>query len=243
MPNTYVIGDIHSGLRALKQVLELLPKTSDDLYIFLGDYVDGWSEAAETVSFLIDFSEENNCVFLRGNHDDLVYDFLKNDQDRPMWLAHGGEATKHSYAKLSEAEIEKHLLFYEKLENYFIDSNNRVYLHAGFTNMHGPQYEYFPNSVYWDRTLWEMVCSLDTSLSKDDVNYPKRLLLFEEIYIGHTPVTRIGKTVPANFANVWNVDTGAAFKGVLSVINATTKEVWQSDPVWTFYPDENGRNV
>ena len=55
MHNTYVIGDIHGGLRALKQVLALVPRTSEDLFVFLGDYVDGWSEASETVSFLIDF--------------------------------------------------------------------------------------------------------------------------------------------------------------------------------------------
>ena len=69
MHKTFVVGDIHGGLRALEQVLKLVPKTSDALFIFLGDYVDGWSESAETVSFLINFSENNSCIFLRGNHD------------------------------------------------------------------------------------------------------------------------------------------------------------------------------
>jgi serine/threonine protein phosphatase 1 len=243
MHKTYVIGDIHSGLRALEQVLEIIPKASDDLYIFLGDYVDGWSEASETVDFLIAFSEKNNCILLRGNHDELVYDFLKTKEHNPMWLNHGGEASKKSYANLSEEKLNRHLQFYEELQNYYIDTENRLYLHAGFTNLHGPQHEYFPHSVYWDRTLWEMVCSLDTSLSKNDMHYPKRLLLFDEIYIGHTPVTRIGKTEPVNFANVWNIDTGAAFKGPLSILEVNSKEIWQSDPVWRLYPDEEGRNL
>ena len=242
MHNTYVIGDIHGGLRALKQVLALVPRTSEELFIFLGDYVDGWSEASETVSFLIDFSEKNNCIMLRGNHDELVYNFLKNKQNNPMWLAHGGESSKKSYVKLSEVEIEKHILFYEKLENYYIDAQNRVYLHAGFTNMHGPEHEYFPNSVYWDRTLWETARGLDKAMMTTDINYPKRLLLFHEIFIGHTPTTYLNKTEPLNFANVWNVDTGAAFKGPLTIINASSKEFWQSDPVWTLYPGEKGRN-
>ena len=30
MHKTYVIGDIHSGLRALKQVLDIVPKASDN---------------------------------------------------------------------------------------------------------------------------------------------------------------------------------------------------------------------
>lgn len=242
MPKTYVVGDIHGGLKALKQVLQMLPKASDDLFIFLGDYVDGWSDNAETVSFVMDFSEKNNCILLRGNHDELVYNYLKNKEYNPMWLAHGGESSLKSYAKLSEAEIEKHLHFFENLTNYYIDSENRLYLHAGFTNQNGPQYEYFPNSVYWDRTLWELVCGLDASIPKTDPNYPNRLLLFQEIFIGHTPVTRIGKTIPVNNANVWNIDTGAAFKGPLSILEVQTKKVWQSEPVWQLYPEEIGRN-
>ena len=87
-----------------------------------------------------------------------------------------------------------------------------------------------------------MVCSLDPNLSQDDDKYPKRLKLFKEIYIGHTPTFRIGKDVPTNFANVWNVDTGAAFKGKLSILDADTKQFWQSDPVWQLYPEETGRN-
>ena len=239
---TLVVGDIHSGLQALKQVLERVEINSDDRFVFLGDYVDGWSEAAETISFLIEFSKTYECVFIRGNHDELTYDYLVGTNDNEMWLAHGGRATRESYAKLPPAALESHLDFYRSLQNYFIDEENRLYVHAGFSNMHGPQYEYYPNLVYWDRTLWEMVCTMDHSISEDHALYPKRLKLFKEIYIGHTPVTRIGRTEPTRFANVWNVDTGAAFKGSLSVIDADTKEVWQSDPVWTLYPDEPGRN-
>lgn len=239
---TLVVGDIHGGLRGLQQVLGRLETNPEDTFIFLGDYVDGWSENAETVSFLIEFAEEHHCIFLRGNHDELLYNYLKGKESAPMWLNHGGVSSIKSYAKLSEAEIEQHIQFFERLENYHIDRHNRCYLHAGFTNQKGPKYEYFPNVVYWDRTLWEMVCGLDPDLPKEADTYPERLKLFKEIYIGHTPVFRIGSEVPANYANVWNVDTGAAFKGRLSIIDADTKKVWQSDPVWQLYPEETGRN-
>jgi serine/threonine protein phosphatase 1 len=109
-------------------------------------------------------------------------------------------------------------------------------------NQNGPQQEYYPNLVYWDRTLWEMVCAMDSSISEKSDNYPKRLKLFKEIFIGHTPVTRVGFDKPANFANVWNVDTGAAFKGKISMLDVDSKEIWQSEPVHTFYPNEKGRN-
>ena len=51
-----------------------------------------------------------------------------------------------------------------------------------------------------------------------DLFYPKRLTLYNEIYIGHTPVSRIGKTTPVQMSCIWNVDTGAAFKGPLTIM-------------------------
>jgi serine/threonine protein phosphatase 1 len=48
--------------------------------------------------------------------------------------------------------------------------------------------------------------------------------------------------VPVQKANIWNIDTGAAFKGPLTIMDADTKEYWQSDPVFELYPEENGRN-
>lgn len=42
--------------------------------------------------------------------------------------------------------------------------------------------------------------------------------------------------------NVWNLDTGAAFRGKLSCMDIKTKKVWQSDEVYTLYPTEKGRN-
>lgn len=239
---TLVIGDIHGGLRALEQVLSRVGPREKDRFIFLGDYVDGWSEAAPTVSFLLNFAEDHDCIFIRGNHDYLTHQYLTKNTRNPMWLASGGELTKASYDALSSEVIKQHLKFYKGLTHYHIDARNRLFVHAGFTNIHGPQYEYFKDLVFWDRTLWEVARSLDPTLSEEHIHYPKRLRLFHEIYIGHTPVTRIGYTVPMKFSNVWNIDTGAAFEGPLSVMDVDTKEVWQSDPVCELYPDEQGRN-
>ncbi|MDF4220416.1 MULTISPECIES: metallophosphoesterase family protein [Maribacter] len=239
---TLVVGDIHSGLQALKQVLEKAAITKDDTIIFLGDYIDGWSEAVETVNYLIKLKESYNCIYLRGNHDELCYEWLTGKADNPTWFMHGGEATSNSYGKASKETKEMHLKFYESLENYYLDSENRLFLHAGFTNLKGIEHEYFKKTFYWDRTLWELALSLNTDLDEGHIHYPKRLKNYSEIYIGHTPVTRIGKTTPQKAANVWNIDTGAAFKGPLTVFNASSKEYWQSDPVYTFYPNETGRN-
>ncbi len=240
---TFVIGDIHGGLRGLKQVLERMHFQKEDRFIFVGDYVDGWSESAETVQFLLEFSDKQPCIFLRGNHEELLYDYLKHNNNNPVWLLSGGLSTKKSYATLSSEKLKIHILFYENLLDYFVDENNNLFIHAGFINVNGPEHEYYPDIVRWDRTLWEMVRAMDLTLTSEDENYPKRLKLFKEIFIGHTPISKNSSQVkPKNFANVWNLDTGAAYKGPVTIMDVETKEIWQSDPVWKLYPEENGRN-
>ncbi len=242
MSRIFAIGDIHGGLKALKQILHDAEIGLNDTLIFLGDYVDGWSESPQVLSFLIDLSQKTNCIFIKGNHDDLLLQWLDNSRDNREWYRHGGESTVLAYMKIGFDEKQKHIAFLKNLKNYYLDKQNRLFVHAGFTNMHGIDMEYFPRLCFWDRTLWETALALDKSLEKTSAQYPKRLKLYNEIFIGHTPVTRIGETKPTKMANVWNLDTGAAFKGRLSMIEINTKQIYQSDPLFELYPDEDGRN-
>lgn len=242
MERTLVIGDIHGSFKALEQVLGRAGVTDKDRLIFLGDYVDGWGQSPEVVDYLIKLKANHNCIFMRGNHDDLLLNWLKTGQYTEEWFTHGGELTTISYSKLTEAQRQLHILFMESLQDYFLDDDNRLFIHAGFTNLNGVKHEYFTRMFYWERTLWETALALDKSIGHNHPNYPKRFTLYKEIFIGHTPVSRIGKTIPVNMANVWNVDTGAAFRGPLTIMDADSKEYWQSDPVHELYPEESGRN-
>jgi len=245
MNRTLVIGDIHGGLRALHQVIERANVTQGDTLIFLGDYVDGWSESPQVIDFLMDLNQKQNCIFIRGNHDELLLDWLKGNTkeiDEPMWFKHGGEATVVAYSSISDAKKKVHIKFLESLQNYYLDDQNRLFVHAGFTNMNGVKYEYFPKLFYWDRTLWETALALDEDIDSNSFFYPRRLKLYSEIYIGHTPVTRIGEVVPIQKACIWNVDTGAAFFGPLTLLDVDTKQFWQSEPLPHLYPTEKGRN-
>lgn len=245
MGRILVIGDIHGGLRALHQIMERAKVTANDMLIFLGDYVDGWSESPQVINYLIDLGKNQNCIFLRGNHDELLLDWLEGNTknfDEKMWYKHGGEATVLAYSNISDATKKLHIDFLTGLDNYFLDDQNRLFVHAGFTNMNGIHYEYFPKLFYWDRTLWESALALDPSISKDSWLYPRRLTLYDEVYIGHTPVTRIGETIPVRKACIWNIDTGAAFKGPLTIMDVNTKEFWQSEPLNELYFNEKGRN-
>ena len=245
MSRILAIGDIHGGLRGLHQIMERAKVTTNDTLIFLGDYVDGWSQSPQVIDYLIDLGKKQVCVFIRGNHDELLLNWLTGNTknfDEKMWFNHGGEATAIAYSKVTDTVKNKHIEFLKSLQNYYLDNQNRLFIHAGFTNMNGVDYEYFPKLFYWDRTLWETALALDENIKPTSFFYPKRFTLYKEVYIGHTPVTRIEKMIPIQKACVWNIDTGAAFKGPLTILDVDTKEFWQSEPLHNLYFDEKGRN-
>jgi serine/threonine protein phosphatase 1 len=240
---TFVIGDIHGGLKALLQVLNQLGVKDDDKLIFMGDYVDGWSESAQVVAFLIDVSKTIDCIFIKGNHDVWCQNWLKDKNDvNPSWFMHGGKETMESYAGFSDEEKKQHLIFFENMQMYHLDHENRLFLHAGFTSMHGVDKETYTHKFCTDRTLWEMALVMDRKIDLNHNSYPKRLKHYKEIYIGHTPTTNYGESEPMNAINIWNVDTGAAFKGKITAMNIDTKAFFQSDSLPSLYPNEKGRN-
>lgn len=245
MSRTLVIGDIHGGLKAVIQVLQKAAIKEDDTLIFLGDYVDGWSESPGVLDFLIALSEQQKCIFLRGNHDELLLDWLENRHENikeELWFKHGGKATVDAYLTVSETEKQKHIAFLKSLRNYYLDAENRLFIHAGFTNMNGVSQEFFPKLMYWDRTLWEVALCLDENMDKNSPLYPKRLKIYSEIFIGHTPISKTEIVPPLCKNSVWNLDTGAAFLGVLTIMDCASKMYWQSELVSELYPNELGRN-
>lgn len=245
MSRTLVIGDIHGGLKAVVQILERAKITTKDTLIFLGDYMDGWSESPQVIDFLIDLSQKQKCIFIRGNHDELVLDWLEKNHEHlneEMWFKHGGKATVDAYLNVSDEVKQQHILFLKSLKNYYLDEQNRLFVHAGFTNMNGVTLEFFPKLLYWDRTLWELALCLDETIDTTSEFYPKRLKIYSEIYIGHSPISKTEKVAPLFKNSVWNLDTGAAFKGSLTIMDVVTKEFWQSEVLPELYPNELGRN-
>ena len=240
MARTFAIGDIHGGYRALRQVLEKVGLKKDDRLIFLGDYVDGWSESRQVIELLMELDTRQDCIFILGNHDAWCEEWLMGWGADPDWTFHGGQATVDSYKDISIEDREKHLRFFNKMRPFYED-NDCLFIHAGFSSMHGPAREHNPSNYTWDRTLWEMALAVDPRIPKTSLFYPQRLLLYDEIFIGHTPTTNYDETTPMHKCNVWNLDTGAAFQGRISVMNVGSKKFWQSDVVQQLYPGEIGR--
>ena len=125
-----VIGDIHGGLKALTQVLNKVEVKDEDTLIFVGDYVDGWSESAQVIAFLIELSQKINCVFIKGNHDVWCENWLETAHVDPTWYMHGGKETMESYEMFSSEEKKKHAEVKKLLESYigqtFVSQNLQI---------------------------------------------------------------------------------------------------------------------
>lgn len=241
MARTFVIGDIHGAFRALQQVIGRVAPQPKHRLIFLGDYVDGWSQSREVIDYLLELETTHECIFIRGNHDAWCEEWLEGQGASSDWLFHGGTTTVASYAGASNAVRGRHLEFFNRLRSYY-EEDGRLFVHAGFSSVHGPSAEHFESNFFWDRTLWETALAVDDRLSGDSPFYPQRLQLYREIYIGHTPTINYGTDTPMLRCNVWNLDTGAAFTGRLSAMDISTKRYYQSDIVQQMYPGETGRN-
>src|SRR5918997_1278246 len=97
---TFVVGDIHGRRAQLASLLEALPREADsDTLVFLGDLIDRGPDAPGVVSDVLAMHRENpeRVVTLRGNHEQMMLDFI--DEDSRLWLSPvtGGEQTFQQY--------------------------------------------------------------------------------------------------------------------------------------------------
>ena len=161
---------------------------------------------------------------------------------------------------------EEHVKFFRYQDKYYKDDDNRIYVHGGF-NRHILLKEHGdPTVFWWDRDLWMSALSwkaMQKGLVMRDPEYQEEYKFkikepCSEVFIGHTTtvnwsmneeVTQAGIivpkgtpcTIPMHAGPVWNLDTGAGFEGNLTIMDAETKQYWQSDKVEDLYPDEHGR--
>lgn len=263
MGRTLVVGDIHGANKALLQVLERCNfDFENDRLIQLGDVADGWSEVSEAVDTLLSIK---NLISIKGNHDDWFVDWLTLGEHPCSWLQ-GGEGTLKSYTKrvgkeywsknggftsyLTALDIpESHKQFWLNQTLYYKDENNKLYVHGGFNRHYTLEQieKEEPHSFYWDRDLWLAALSFKELIRNESENLKfKTKEEFSEIFIGHTPTINWKNGngpiyTPMHAANIWNIDTGAGFKGKLTIFDVSSHDYWQSDFVNELYKGERGR--
>lgn len=99
----YCIGDIHGCHHLL---LNLLHKIEIDyarfsgkkIMIYLGDYIDRGMQSKEVIATIIKHTPDNTeTIYLRGNHEQVMLDFLLGKKMDRDWFAFGGMATLACY--------------------------------------------------------------------------------------------------------------------------------------------------
>lgn len=99
----YAIGDIHGRSDLLEPLLEAATNEAAlgkrTIVVGLGDYVDRGPDTPGVVDRLLELADrpgvETHC--LRGNHDQLLLDFLGDHSLGPYWSRVGGRETLEAY--------------------------------------------------------------------------------------------------------------------------------------------------
>ena len=99
----YAFGDIHGRLDLLERLMSrvdtdiLRRPATRPILVFLGDYVDRGPCSRETLDWLLQRKELNECIFLKGNHEQILVNCLDKPRVFDQWLRLGGVETLASY--------------------------------------------------------------------------------------------------------------------------------------------------
>jgi serine/threonine protein phosphatase 1 len=230
---TFVVGDVHGRCAQLLNLLDMLPRDPDtDTLVFLGDLIDRGSDAPGCVSHVLELCAANpeKVICLRGNHEQMLMDFLEGQGT--LWLTPvvGGERTFEQYTgqavrddedmeqlrrKFEQSFPAEHLTFMQNLPFYYEDEH-AIYVHAGLDEGKHPS-ESSTMSLLWMR---------DMDFYK---NYHGKPCIF-----GHTPTPllplrgRLGRHGIYISHSAVGLDTGYNHHSPLSCLSLPDFNLYQS---------------
>lgn len=212
----YAVGDIHGRLDLLDRMLAAI--TSDasriamrNVLIFLGDYVDRGPDSKGVIERLCSLNVPDwEIIFLRGNHDQTVLDFLSDAMLYRSWRVFGAAETLLSYGiypprfddddayedvrqRFSAVLPSAHRQFFESLKDHYA-VGGYYFAHAGVRPGVSLDRQ-VPEDLLWIR---------DVFLGSD-------IPLKKVVVHGHTP-----QQAPTRNTYRIGVDTGAYATGCLS---------------------------
>ena len=167
---TIAIGDIHGDIDKLNTLLNKLDPQKGDTFIFLGDYIDVGPHPKAVITRLLDLSKETNCIFLRGNHEDMLLKAVntKTEEDISEWIFSGGITTLRDYGDFIEM-LTMHKDFFNQLKLYHL-TDKYLFVHGG---------------VRPDKQLEEQEKQDLLWIRDNFINY--KHILPQKVIFGHTP--------------------------------------------------------
>lgn len=140
----FVIGDIHGCIAEPEILLRHLEEreglAAEDLVVFLGDYIDRGKESKQVIDLLLQFKFNfPKTRFLKGNHEDMLMDFLGfGGRLGSAFLYNGGLETIQSYgisvfsppSDMVNSMPKEHFKFFCDLETV-LTVDDFILVHAG----------------------------------------------------------------------------------------------------------------
>lgn len=227
----YAIGDIHGRLDLLDPLLAQIDEdmsarpVAKAIFVFLGDYIDRGPSSRETIDRLIAHGETKECIFLKGNHEQIAIKCLSDRSLFDHWMRLGGVDTLISYgvspkpspdemqvvrlqAAFHDALPQAHFRFFRDLQASF-SCGDFFFVHAGVR----------PSVELSRQKESDLLWIRDEFLSSNE-NFGKIVVH------GHTPTREVDVA-----SNRINIDTGAFATGRLTclVVDEASLSVIDSD--------------
>jgi serine/threonine protein phosphatase 1 len=134
MSLTYVIPDLHGRYDLLSDALAGIVTHSRGqagVIVTIGDYVDKGPASKEVVDRLLSGVDAHwKLVALKGNHDAMMVEALRDPSRMTVWLGKGGDATLASYGGGPAAVPQTHVDWLDQRQLLYLDEH-RLYVHAG----------------------------------------------------------------------------------------------------------------
>jgi serine/threonine protein phosphatase 1 len=208
----FAIGDIHGCLAKLFALMEKLPiDRENDTLVFLGDYIDRGPDSRGVVEAVLQVRQTHRkTVCLRGNHEQMLLDFLMGGRNEDLFMANGGDSTLRNYglnlsARGATACIpDHHMDFFYSLASLY-ETEAFIFVHAGL-RPGVPLREQHPEDLIWIRR----------EFTKSPHDFGRRVIF------GHTPFGE-----PLVEANKIGLDTGAVYGGRLTCLELTEMTFYQ----------------
>ena len=122
-----VFGDIHNCYSPLKEYFDKNPESDKNLYVFVGDYFDRGIQGKEVLQFCLDHCEKENFIFLTGNHEKWIKNWLENGDNADLSsdfknsLEQFGEL-KHELSKFyRRLKLATKVIFGKEFDHYFFN--------------------------------------------------------------------------------------------------------------------------
>lgn len=209
------VGDVHGRADLCRQLIGKAERRYEDRpiqFVFLGDYVDRGPDSKGVLEALIDLQARRpDAVFLKGNHEQAMLDFIAEPHEAESWLDWGGEETMASYG------VERAPgMTLETLRDNFADALPDLHfaLLLGLTLQHRVGDTLFvhaglnPDLSLEDQQERDLLWIRDEWRKNGKGKFPGLTVVH-----GHTPVPK-----PENHAWRINVDTGAVWSSRLTAL-------------------------